>query len=156
MVAMILKPILSEVISEKQFDFLHRRQIHDAMTLAQENLHSVKQTKQVIAILKLDLSKDYDRVSWTFLWLVLMKMGMELFVMNWIMGCVQLVSFMVLINEAPSRFFKATHGIRHGCPLSPFLFITMEKVLSKLMIHARGRGILKGLIMSGHETISHL
>jgi hypothetical protein len=44
-IARRLKPILSEVILEEQFEFLHIRQIHDVVALAQETLHSVKHSK---------------------------------------------------------------------------------------------------------------
>jgi hypothetical protein len=56
-----LKPILSDIISEEQFGFLQHRQIHDAVAVAQEALHSVKKSNQQATILKLDLSKAYDR-----------------------------------------------------------------------------------------------
>jgi hypothetical protein len=37
-----LRPMLSAFIGEEQFGFLHNRQIHDAVSIAQEVLHSVK------------------------------------------------------------------------------------------------------------------
>jgi hypothetical protein len=77
-----LKPILSEIISKEQFGFLQHRQIHNAITIAQEVFHSVKRSKQKVDILKIDLSKAYDRVDWTFLQLVLIQMGMALSVVN--------------------------------------------------------------------------
>jgi hypothetical protein len=58
-----LKPILSEIMSKEQFGFLKRRQICDAVIVAQEVFHSAKRSKQKVAILKLDLSKAYNRVD---------------------------------------------------------------------------------------------
>jgi hypothetical protein len=52
---------------EEQFGFLKNRQIHDAILVAQEFFHYVKESKTKETILKLDLSKDYDRVNWNFL-----------------------------------------------------------------------------------------
>jgi hypothetical protein len=40
-----IKPILSNYISEEQFGFLFKQQIHDAMSLAQEAMHSMKVQK---------------------------------------------------------------------------------------------------------------
>jgi hypothetical protein len=88
-IARRLKPMLSEVIGEEQFGFLQNRQIHDAVAIAQEVLHSVKKRNLKETILKLDLSKSYDRVNWTFLRLVLIQLGMNLNLVNWIMGCLQ-------------------------------------------------------------------
>jgi hypothetical protein len=94
-----LRPMLSAFIGEEQFGFLHNRQIHDVVSIAQEVLHSVKKRNLKETILKLDLSKAYDRVNWTFLHLVLIQMGMSLKVVNWIMGCIQSASFSSLSME---------------------------------------------------------
>jgi hypothetical protein len=148
--------MLSKVIGEDRFGFLQNRQIHDAVAISQEVLHSVKKKNLKAAILKLDLSKAYDRVNWTFLRLVLIQMGMNLSTMNWIMGCFQNASFAVLINGSPSYFFKASRGLRHGCPLSPFLFLVIVEALSRMMKEVISNDKLKGIKVSESETITHL
>jgi hypothetical protein len=89
------------VISEEQFGFLQKRQIHGGVSLTQEALHSIKTLKQSATILKIDLSKSYDRVNWNFLHLALRKMGLHLPMTNWITGCINSPSFAVLINGSP-------------------------------------------------------
>jgi hypothetical protein len=89
--------------------------------IAQEVLHSVKKNNLKETILKLDLSKAYDRVNWTFLRLVLIQMGMSIKTMNWIMGCLQSESFIVLINISPSIFFRASRGLAPRLPTFPLL-----------------------------------
>ena len=96
-----IKPILSKVIIEEQFGFLQNKQILDAVSIAQEVIHSIKKEKQSYFDLNLDLSKDYDWVSWTFIRLVLIKIGMNMELVEWIMGCIQSTSFLVLINGSP-------------------------------------------------------
>jgi hypothetical protein len=93
-----IRLMLSEIIGEDQFGFLHNRQIHDVAAIAQEVLHSVKKRNLKATILKLDLSKAYDQVNWTFLHLILIQMGMSLKTINWIMACIQSASFSILIN----------------------------------------------------------
>jgi len=100
-----LKPILSEIILEEQFGFLFKHQIHDVISLAQEAMHSIITSKILSILLKMDLLKAYDKVSWTFLRLVLVQMGMNLASINWILGCVQSTYFAILINGSPSKFF---------------------------------------------------
>jgi hypothetical protein len=68
-----LKPMLSEIISEEKCGFLHNRKIHDVVAIAQEVLHSIKKINLKEAILKMDLSKSYDGVNWTFMHLVLIQ-----------------------------------------------------------------------------------
>ena len=62
-IARRLKDLLSEHISGEQFGFLKGRQIHESIGVAQEGLHSMKTRKIKGAILKIDLSKAYDKVS---------------------------------------------------------------------------------------------
>jgi hypothetical protein len=104
-IALRLKPIMSTIISEEQFRFLQGRQIHDTISLAQEALHSIKTLKKPTLVLNIDLSKEYNRVSWTFLRLFILKMGMKISLVNYIMGCVSSTSFVVLINGSSFGYF---------------------------------------------------
>eukprot|EP00253_Pinus_taeda_P016122 PITA_16122 len=63
-IASRLVPFLSKNISMEQFGFLEGRQIHETIGVAQEVLHSIKQKKTKGSILKIDLSKAYDRINW--------------------------------------------------------------------------------------------
>jgi hypothetical protein len=51
-----LKEILSRQISNEQFGFLKGRQIHEAIEVAQEGLHSLKSKKLKGVVIKIDLS----------------------------------------------------------------------------------------------------
>ena len=62
-IALRIKPILSEIISKEQFGFLFNRKIHDAVSLALEAVHTIKKEKQRAFALKLDLCKAYGRVG---------------------------------------------------------------------------------------------
>ena len=72
-----LRPILSDLVSEEQFIFLFRRQIYDIMSIEQEALHSINYAYFPNVVVKLDLSKFYNKVSWTYLWLILIQIGMS-------------------------------------------------------------------------------
>lgn len=62
-IASRLKPFLSKNISLEQFGFLDGRQIHEVVGVAQETLHSLKKSRKKGAIIKIDLSKAYDRIN---------------------------------------------------------------------------------------------
>jgi hypothetical protein len=109
-----VKRILSERISGEQFGFLEGRQIHEAIGVAQEGLHSMKSRKLKGAVLKIDLSKAYDRVSWLFIRLLLTHLGFAVPFINWVMNCLTTVSFAVLINGSASPFFPSERGLRQG------------------------------------------
>eukprot|EP00253_Pinus_taeda_P002838 PITA_02838 len=144
-IAIRIVPILSRNISMEQFGFLDGRQIHEAIGVAQEVIHSVKQKKKKGAVLKIDLSKAYDRINWLYLRLLLTHLGFNYSFISWIMGCISNVSFVVLINGAASPFFKSQRGLRQGCPLSPLLFLLVAEGLSRLIHKARREEKVKGI-----------
>jgi hypothetical protein len=38
-----------------------------------------------------------------------------------------------LINGRPTPFFKASRGLRKGCPLSPMLYVLMVEALNRIL-----------------------
>jgi len=118
-----LKDILSRHISLEQFRFLKGRQIHEAIEVAQEGLHSLKIKKLKCVVIKIDLSKDFDRVNWLYIRMLLIHLGFGVAFMKWIMACLTSISFSILINGAASSLFTTERGVRQGFPLSPILFL---------------------------------
>ena len=86
--------------------------------MAQEGLHSIKLKKIKGVVLKIDLSKAYDRVNWLYIHLLMTHLGFHIDFIRWIMSCLTSTSFAVLINGATSHFFHFERGLRQGCPLS--------------------------------------
>eukprot|EP00253_Pinus_taeda_P025314 PITA_25314 len=155
-IAVRIKPILSRCISNEQFGFLDGRKIHEAIGVAQETLHSVKQRNRKGAVIKIDLSKAYDRINWIYLRMLLTHLGFKTDFISWIMGCITNVSFAVLINGAATPFFKGQKGLSQGCPLSPLLFLLVAEGLSQLIQKAKREGKVKGLEVAINMFISHL
>jgi hypothetical protein len=100
-----IKEILSRSISGEQFGFLYGHKIHEDIGVVQEGLHSMKTNTQKGVVIKIDLSKAYDQVSWLYIWLLLTHLGFSVEFIRWIMSCLSSVSFVVLINGAASPFF---------------------------------------------------
>lgn len=73
-----IKVGLSKHIYMEQFGFLLNKQIHDAVGVAQECLHTIKINNLQALILKMDLVKGYDRVDWNFLRLILLQIGLSI------------------------------------------------------------------------------
>jgi hypothetical protein len=151
-----IKDKLACCITKEQFGFLKDRLIYDVVGLAQESLHTVKTKKLSSVILKLDLKKAYDKVSWQFLRLILIQIGLKWDVAQWIMACVTNVSMAVLINGSPTSFFKIHRGLRQGCPLSPLMFLLIIDCLSRQIKKAVSNGSFKGIKIVVDTFISHL
>jgi len=70
-ISRIIKSLLSKSISNEQFGFLEGRQIHEAIGVAQ-GLYSIKTRNLKSMVLKVDLSKAYDKVNWLYIRLILL------------------------------------------------------------------------------------
>jgi hypothetical protein len=107
-------------------------------------------------VIKIDLSKAFDRVNWLYIRMLLIHLGFGVAFTNWIMGCLSSVSFSILINGSTSSFFKAERGVRQGCPLSPLLFLLVVECLSRFLNEAKSAGNFRGIKISPGLYISHL
>jgi hypothetical protein len=155
-IANCIRPILPRTISEEQFGFLKGRQIIDAIGTAQECIHSIREKKLQAMILKIDLKKAYDCISWDYLRLVLLQCGFGLQTTKWIMGCITIATYAVLINGEPTDFFISGRGLRQGCPLSPLLFTLVMEGLSLAIKKSQGEGTVSGIKVSRLIWIIHL
>lgn len=69
-----LNPLLPRLISVNQSDFIFGRLITENVMLAQEIVHNISKTNSGgNVVLKLDMAKAYDRLSWNFMKDVLRK-----------------------------------------------------------------------------------
>lgn len=107
-----LKYFPSKHIEKEQYGFLKGRSIHDAVTIVQEVLHSMHGGKKEGIIMNIDLLKAYDRVDWSYIRMLLLKMGIPMGAIRWIMGCISSVRYAVLINGKRTPFFSAERGLR--------------------------------------------
>jgi hypothetical protein len=107
-------------------------------------------------ILKIDLKKSYDCISWDYLILVLIQCGFSLPTTNWITGCITSTTFAILINGKPTRFFNSEIGLCQGCPLSPLFFILIMEGLSLALKRSKEEGLLMSIKVSRLYNIIHL
>lgn len=131
-----MKPTLPNGIAQEQFGFLHQRHIQDVVSIAQETVHIIKYNNLKAIIMKLNLQKDFDCVYWTFIQLVLHKIGISFQVSKFIMACVSTANFSILINKLPTELFSASQGLQQGCALLPLLFIIVIEGLSIFLLQA--------------------
>ena len=154
--ALRIKKILPSLISSNQGGFVSGRQISDNILLVQEAIHSSTKRKEPGMAIKLDLANAFDRLRHSFIILVMEKFGFPPMFLNQIQACISSPWIAPLINGRPSEFFKASRGVRQGCPLSPFLYILVADSLSRRLNRLLYEGSLPGLsFRNGVPPINH-
>jgi hypothetical protein len=95
-IARRLKTILPTIISPEQSGYVEGRQILDSVILAHEVIHSLQKTKTPGMLLKLDLSKAFDKISWNFMQEMLLAFGFDQSWVKWIMNLTSTAFFSLL------------------------------------------------------------
>ena len=155
-----IKSIMGLIISQSQNAVVERRQILDAILIANEAVDSILRRKEKGILCKLDIEKAYDHIRWDFLLQIMERMGFGSKWISWINWCISTASFSVLVNGSSKGFFQSSRGLRQGDPLSPYLFVIGMEALSYLLKRVVEGNFISGCRFSGRDggdiVISHL
>lgn len=67
-------------------------------------------------VVKTDMSKAYDRLEWDFIQAALERMGFHPRLIQWLMQCINFVTYSFLLNGQARRLVTPERGIRQGDP----------------------------------------
>ncbi|XP_060202553.1 uncharacterized protein LOC132630976 [Lycium barbarum] len=127
-----IENVLSSLISANQSGFVKGRCIIEDLLLIQEVVSDIRlRGKPANVVLKLDMAKAYDRVSWDFLARVPRKMGFAEVFIDMIWRLIANNWHSVLFNGQASVFFHSTKGVKQRDAISHALFMLSAKVLSR-------------------------
>lgn len=72
-------------------------------------MHSIHTKKIKATVMKVDLKKSY--VDWNYIHILLHRIGLEMHNIEWIMECVTLIKYVVIINGYSTSFFGIGRGL---------------------------------------------
>jgi hypothetical protein len=141
---------LSTLNSPCQSALVKGRYIHDNFILVQQTARALHRQNSPRVLLKLDISKAFNLVSWPFLFEVLSHLGFGPFWCNILSKLLRSSSTRVLMNGELGDLICHQRGLRQGNLLSPMLFIIVMDVLNSLILKASERRLLQPIFRRGN------
>jgi hypothetical protein len=141
-----LAPHMNDLVSHAQNAFIKKRCIHDNFIYAQRVIQLLHKRRKSALFIKLDISKAFDSIGWSFLLEVLENLGFSTKWRDWIAALLGSASSRILINGQPTKDIRHERGLRQGDPLSPLLFILAIDPLQRIIEVAAQRGILSPVL----------
>lgn len=99
-------------------------------------------------VIKMDLTKAYDRIEWAFLFKVMKDFGFCNNFICMIQRCITNCWYTTSFMGGTDGYYHSTRGLRQGDPLSPALFAIAQEVWSRYLDHLHINGDLVCIITS--------
>jgi hypothetical protein len=87
-------------------------------------------------VLKVDIARAFDSVTWSFLIEVLQHLGFSAPWIDWVTTLLSTANTKVLLNGVPGERICHARGLRQGDPLPSMLFLHVMEILSALICKA--------------------
>lgn len=136
-ISMRLGPMLTNLLSASQYDFISGKNIHHCIAATSEGFQCLCKGSGSMA-LKIDIRKAFDTMNWDYLLHVLHCIGFGQHFCGMINSVLNLARLSISFNGRLEGFFACSRGVRQGDPLSPLLFSIGENILAKMMDYEGG------------------
>lgn len=152
-----LRPLLLECISPNLTAFLSGRSLGENVLLALELIRRYdKVSCPRSSLLKVDIRKTFDTVCWDFVLKLLEAQNFPPLFISWIKECISSPRFSIAINGELAGFFEGMKGLRQGDCISPYLFIMVMEVLSRMLDKGTEQGKFSAHPLCLSPRLTHL
>jgi hypothetical protein len=141
-----LGSVLSNIIHLDQTCGVSGRSILDNCHLIRNVVDYSTQKRIYLALLTLDQSKAFDRVSFDFLFQALLRFGFRENFRRWVEILYRDISSSVIVNGYFTNPIPLGRGVRQGCSLSPLLYVCF---IESFAIAIRRSSLVRGLPLPG-------
>lgn len=122
--------LLPSIISLNQIVFVKGKSITENVLLEQEIIRDINiRNKEKNMVVKLDMPKAYDRVSWKFLVMVFRKFGFVERIIDMVVRLVSSNWYSMLVNGQSFGFFQSSSGLKQGDPCPLLYSLLLQKYL---------------------------
>lgn len=129
-----LKTVLNKVISQDQTGFLPGRKMSNNVRLVIDAIEYLDWNPgKKAASVFVGAEKAFDKVSWRFVEKIIEKMEVGTRISTGFRAIYQDQKVNLIMNGEMTEYFKIERGTRHGCPLSPLLFVLILEVLNQVI-----------------------
>jgi hypothetical protein len=120
-------------VSPNQSAFIRGRSLHDNFILVRRVARKINAKKIPGVLIKLDITRAFDSLSWAFLMEVFSKFGFSDIFRRWVAILLYTASTKVSVNGVPGSKICHARGLRQGDPISLMFFVMVMEVLTALI-----------------------
>jgi hypothetical protein len=140
-----LQEVLPSIVNNDQSGYLKGRYIGQNIRILEDVSFFTKHNNLPGVLLSIDFEKAFDCLNWKFLYKTLEYLNFGSTFIKYVQTMYTNIESTVLNNGNSGTFFKLQRGVRQGCPLSAYLFITaLETLACKIRSDKNIRGIKIG------------